>query len=90
MIQITESATNAILKIMVKANLDTKTFAFDIGMQDGLMGFGFTKDLNGVVENHNGLTINVDPRILYGKNLSIDFGDLNGKQGFLFGEKNAN
>ncbi len=81
--EITESAVNSILNIMKSKGLNPKNTFFEIGIFEGNLGLGFTREKIGKIVKKGDLTIIVASTI-ESENIKIDFGEVNGKKGLVF------
>ena len=91
MVNITEIAAKSILNIMAQRGLDDTIFALDLRVIRGACGVSFTKDIDGILKDFHGLRVNIDPLVMKGDDLYVDFGEVDGKQGIIFkGGLNAN
>jgi hypothetical protein len=87
--QITKPAVNAILDVMKSKGLDPKTTFLEIGVFEGNLGIGFTRDKIGRIMKHGDLTVilasNLDTT-----GVVVDFGEINKRKGLIFlGEENG-
>lgn len=81
--KITDSAINAILNIMKSKELDTKTVFLEIGIFNGNLGLGFTKELTGKVNFFGELGAIVSEDV-DATNIIVDYGEVNKKKGLIF------
>lgn len=88
--RITEAATNAIINVMKSKGLDTKKTYLEIGVFEGNLGIGFTREPVGKTIKSGELML-VTSSKLDTEGVIIDFGEVNGKMGLIFlGEENVN
>lgn len=81
--RITESASNAIINAMKSKGLDLKTTYLEIGIFEGNLGMGFTRNPIGTTIKNGELSIVVSSK-LDTEGVVIDFGEVNGKLGLVF------
>ena len=85
-----ESAVAAILKVMTGRGLNPQTTFLEIGVFEGNLGMGFTRESLGKIFEFGSLRVivanNVDTT-----GIVVDFGEVAGKKGLVFlGEENGN
>ena len=81
--RITESASNAIINAMKSKGLDLNTTFLEIGVFDGNLGMGFTRNPIGTTIKTGELSIVISSNINT-EGIVVDFGEVNGKQGLVF------
>lgn len=86
--KITDSARNAILHVMEKKGLDRNTTFLEIGVFEGNLGMGFTREKIGRSIKSGDLTLIISSNLdLNG--MTVDYGKINDKEGLIFlGENN--
>lgn len=87
--QITTAAVNAILEAMRSKGLDPKNAFLEIGVFEGNLGIGFTREKIGRIMKNGDLTLilasNLDTT-----GVVVDFGEIDGRKGLIFlGEDNG-
>jgi hypothetical protein len=83
--QITESAANAILKVMSNNGLDSKKFLLNFEtMENGELGFTFSRDEKSVCREFHGLRVIASENL---DNMAVDIRDLKGIKGIVFSEQ---
>lgn len=88
--RITQSASEAIINVMKSKKLDPRNIFLEIGVFDGNLGLGFTREPIGKTLKQGDLNIVVSNEI-DSEGVVVDFGELNGKKGLIFlGETNVN
>ena len=81
--KITDSAVEAILSTMNKKGLDPKKTFLEVGIFDGNLGIGFTREALGRKIKNNDLTVVVTNNI-DSANIVIDYNEINGRKGLIF------
>jgi hypothetical protein len=81
--KITDSAVEAILSTMKKKGLDPKKTFLEVGIFDGNLGIGFTREGFGRKIKNNDLTVVVTNNI-DSANIVIDYNEINGRKGLIF------
>lgn len=80
----TESAVDAILGTMKRKGLSPKEFIFELSIREnGAFGIGFSKDRVGFKHQYGDLVIMVGPNLDM-SGITIDFGEIDGRQGIIF------
>lgn len=85
-----DSAIEAILKTMESKGLNPQTTFLEVGIFEGNLGMGFTRDALGKVLQFGSLNVAVASN-LDTNEIVVDFGEVSGKKGLIFlGENNGN
>lgn len=84
--RITDSAAQAILQVMLKKGLDPKNSYLEIGLFEGNLGLGFTRDRFGKLLQFGLLGVVVSQSVDV-TGVVIDFGEINGRKGLVFLEE---
>lgn len=88
--RITDNAANAIVSVMKLKGLNPKDTFLEIGVFEGNLGMGFSRDAMGKMIKHGELTMVISSEV-DSTGVVIDFGEVNGKKGLIFlGEKDVN
>jgi hypothetical protein len=88
--RITQSASEAIVTVMKSKKLDPRNTFLEVGVFDGNLGLGFTREPIGKTLKQGDLNIVISNEI-DSEGIVVDFGELNGKKGLIFlGETNVN
>ena len=82
--KLTDPASKAILEVMKKRKLDPKKFVFEFfRLENGGVGIGFAKDRHGTAFQYGDLTVMVGHNVDLG-DITVDFGEVNGRNGLIF------
>ena len=81
--KITESASEAIVAVMKKKGLNTAKTYLEIGIFDGNLGMGFTREPIGKIVKQGDLNVVVSNNV-DSEGVVIDFGEINNKKGLIF------
>lgn len=88
--RVTEPAVDAILEVMRKKGLSPKTTFLEIGIFEGNLGLGFTKDRHGKIITYKNLSI-VIANDVDTTGVVVDFKEIKGRKGLIFtGESDDN
>jgi hypothetical protein len=81
--QITDSAKNAILNVMKSKGLDIATTFLEIGVFEGNLGLGFTRNPIGTIVKNGDLSVVISSKVDT-TGVIVDYGEVNGKLGLIF------
>jgi hypothetical protein len=81
--RITDSAAQAIVQVMKSKGLNPENTFLEIGVFEGNLGMGFTRDALGKRVKSGDLTIVISSEV-DASGVVIDFGETNGKKGLIF------
>lgn len=88
--KITESASQIIVQTMRKKGLDPDKVFFEIGVFEGNLGLGFTREPLGKIVKQGELNLVVSNEV-DSDDMTIDYGEIDGKKGIIFlGESYVN
>jgi hypothetical protein len=88
--KITDSASVAIANVMKSKGLNIEKTFLEIGIFDGNLGMGFTREPMGKTIKCGELNVVIDGNVDT-SGVVIDYGEINGKKGLIFlGEENVN
>lgn len=88
--KITESASQIVVHTMKKKGLDPTKVFLEIGIFEGNLGLGFTREPFGKIIKQGELNLVVSDGV-DSSNMTIDYGEIDGKRGLIFlGENNVN
>ena len=86
--KISDSARDAILNVMKSQQLDPHVWYFELLLSKGAIGIGFTKQLaNAEVHQFGELRLAIDQN-LDTTGILLDFAEVDGKKGLIFGADN--
>lgn len=81
--KITEIAAQIILEVMLKKGLNPKSVFLEVGIFNGNLGLGFTREKNGKILHFDLLTVIISGKV-DATGVVIDFGEINGRKGLTF------
>lgn len=88
--RITDSASDAIVKVMKSKGLNPKTTYLEIGVFEGNLGMGFTRHPIGKIIKQGELSVVLSSAVDTDE-IIVDYGEVNGRTGLIFlGEENVN
>ena len=88
--KITDSASIAITNVMKSKGLNPKTTFLEIGVFEGNLGIGFTREPIGKTVKYGELNVVITSQVDTA-GIIVDYGEVNGKRGLIFlGEENVN
>lgn len=88
--RITNSASDAIVKVMKSKGLNPKNTYLEIGVFEGNLGIGFTRSPIGKIIKQGELSVTLSSAVDT-NGIIVDYGEVNGRMGLIFlGEENVN
>jgi hypothetical protein len=81
--KITESANQMIVYTMKKKGLDPSKVFLEIGIFNGDLGMGFTREPFGKIMKEGELNLVLSGQV-DADNLTVDYGEVDGKKGLIF------
>jgi hypothetical protein len=81
--KITDAAAQAVLQVMLKKGLNPKTTYLEVGVFNGNLGIGFTRDKGGKILRFGPLMVMVSNSV-DSTGVVMDYGEIDGRKGLLF------